>query len=117
MEMSLLAAVGIFLSTFVAPLVNFFLTIGLWLVGTVLNPLYETIADNAQSGAISQGFAKIVTSVLPNFANFDVKNPIINPGQVIENEQVYYMKTIAYGVVYTLVLIIGGILVFDRREV
>ncbi len=66
---------------------------------------------------LSQAFAKIITSVLPNFANFDVKNPIINPGSVIENESVYYMKTIAYGVVYALVLIIGGILVFDRREV
>lgn len=117
LEMSLLAAVGIFFSTFVAPLVNFFLTIGLWLVGTVLNPLYETVAGTAQSGVFAQSFAKIITSVLPNFANFDVKNPIINPGSVIENESIYYMKTIAYGVVYALVLIIGGILVFDRREV
>jgi ABC-type transport system involved in multi-copper enzyme maturation permease subunit len=116
-EMCLLAAVAIFFSTFVTPLVNFFLSIGMWLVGTVLNPLYDSIQSNQSASPIMQGVAKFVTSILPNFANYDVKNPIINPGQAIQNETTYYLGTAGYGLLYIAILIIAGILIFDRREV
>jgi ABC-type transport system involved in multi-copper enzyme maturation permease subunit len=116
-EMCLLAAVAIFFSTFVTPLVNFFLSIGMWLVGTVLNPLYESIQTNQGASPVMQGVAKFITSILPNFANYDVKNPIINPGQQIQNETAYYLGTAGYGVLYITILIIAGILIFDRREV
>jgi ABC-type transport system involved in multi-copper enzyme maturation permease subunit len=116
-EMCLLAAVAIFFSTFVTPLVNFFLSIGMWLVGTVLNPLYDSIQTNQGASPIMQGVAKFVTSILPNFANYDVKNPIINPGQQIQNETAYYLGTAGYGLMYITILIIAGILIFDRREV
>ncbi|MFZ4508729.1 MAG: ABC transporter permease [Fimbriimonas sp.] len=117
LEMMLLSAVGIFFSTFVAPLVNFFLTIGMWLVGTVLNPLYDTVANNSGSSSFASAIAKFVVQALPNFATFDVKNPIINPGSAIQNEQAYYVTTAGYGLVYSAILIIVGILIFDRREV
>lgn len=116
-EMCLLAAVAIFFSTFVTPLVNFFLSIGMWLVGTVLNPLYDSIQTNQGASPFMQGVAKFVTSILPNFANYDVKNPIINPGQAIQNETAYYLGTAGYGLLYITILIIAGILIFDRREV
>ncbi len=116
-EMCLLAAVAIFFSTFVTPLVNFFLSIGMWLVGTVLNPLYDSIQTNQGASPVMQGVAKFVTSILPNFANYDVKNPIINPGQQIQNETAYYLGTAGYGLMYITILIIAGILIFDRREV
>jgi len=115
-EMSLLAAVAIFFSTFTTPLVNFFISIGLWLVGTVLNPLYETISQN-NSNPIMQKVAQFATTLLPNFENFDTKNPIINPGSMIRNETVYYLQVTGYGLLYITILLIGGILIFDRREV
>jgi ABC-type transport system involved in multi-copper enzyme maturation permease subunit len=117
MEMSLLAAVALFFSTFTTPLVNFFLSIGLWGVGTVLNPLYGTIANNSSAPKPMQMIAKFIISVLPNFANYDVKNPIINPGQLIENQTFYFFSVVAYGVVYIAILLIAGMLIFDRREV
>lgn len=117
LEMMLLAAVGIFFSTFVAPLVNFFLTIGMWLVGTVLNPLYDTVANNSGATGFAAGFAKFIVTILPNFANFDTKNPIINPGSAIVNEQAYYLTVTGYGLIYSAILLIAGILIFDRREV
>lgn len=117
MEMSLLSAVGMCFSTFVAPLVNFFLTIGMWLVGTVLNPLYDTISKNSQTPALMKGVARIIVNILPNFANYDTKNPIINPGQVIENQQSYYLTVIVYGLLYIGSLLAVGIMIFDRREV
>jgi hypothetical protein len=83
----------------------------------VLNPLYESIATNSGANPVMQSVAKFITSVLPNFANYDVKNPIINPGQVIENPQMYMLYVIGYAIFYIVVLLIGGMLIFDRREV
>ncbi|MBN9500284.1 MAG: hypothetical protein BGO01_05320 [Armatimonadetes bacterium 55-13] len=116
-EVSLLAAVAIFFSTFVTPLVNFFLSAGVWGVGSLLNPLYDSFANNQGSAPIIRGMAKFVTSILPNFSNYDVKNPIINPGVTIQNETTYYLGTAGYGLLYITILIIAGILIFDRREV
>lgn len=117
MEMSLLAAVGMFFSTFIAPLVNFFLTIGMWLVGTVLNPLYDTLSKNQNTAAPMKAIATLITNVLPNFANYDTKNPIINPGQVIQNGTLYKWSTVGYTAMYVGILLLLSIVVFDRREV
>jgi len=116
-EMALLTAIAMFFSTFVAPLVNFFLSTGLWLVGTVLNPLYDSFANNPNSQPFMKYTAMFILKVLPNFANYDVKNPILHPGVVIQNETSYYLQTIGYGFLYIAVLLILGIVIFDRREV
>lgn len=117
LEMMLLTAVCIFFSTFTTPLVNFFLSIGIWGVGTVLSPLYASIASNSGSSPIMQSVAKFVTGVMPAFANYDVKNPIINPGQVIENEQKYYVYIVLYAILYSAGLLVAGMVIFDKREV
>lgn len=116
-EMSLLAAVALFFSTFTTPLVNFFLSIGVWGVGTVLSPLYGSIAGNSNVNQFMQTVAKVIISVMPNFANYDVKNPIINPGQQIMNPTYYFLQVVGYGLFYIALLLIGGMLIFDRREV
>ncbi|HEY3780575.1 MAG TPA: ABC transporter permease subunit [Fimbriimonadaceae bacterium] len=116
-EMCLLAAVALFFSTFTTPLVNFFLSIGVWGVGTVLNPLYGSIANNTTANHTMQSVAKFVIGFLPNFSNYDVKNPIINPGQQLENTTFYSFTVIGYGLIYIAGLLIGGMLIFDKREV
>jgi ABC-type transport system involved in multi-copper enzyme maturation permease subunit len=117
LEMSLLAAVAMFFSTFVTPLVNFFLSIGMWGVGTVLNPLYASIAEHSGATGIMQTVARLVTGIMPNFGSYDVANPIINPGQEIGNPAFYFLYVLGYGVVYIAILLIAGMLIFDRREV
>lgn len=116
-QMSLLAAVGIFFSTFVSPLVNFFLTGGVYLLGSLFNPFFDTLASNPNVNPMAKTAAMVVNTVLPNFATYNIQNPIINPGQVIQNEFMYYVNATVYGVFYVGVLLIGGILIFDRREV
>lgn len=117
LEMSLLAAVALFFSTFTTPLVNFFLSIGVWGVGTVLNPLYGSIASNSSGNHFMQSVAKFIIGIMPNFANYDVKNPIINPGQQLENTGFYTFTVVGYGILYIAILLIAGMLIFDRREV
>jgi ABC-type transport system involved in multi-copper enzyme maturation permease subunit len=116
-QMSLLAAVGMFFSTFVAPLVNFFLTVGIFLLGTFFNPLFETLEQNQNTVPFVKMSAKVINTFLPNFANYNIQNPIINPTQAIRNEGRYYLGLTVYGVVYIGILLILAILIFDRREV
>ncbi len=116
-QMSLLAAVAIFFSTFVSPLVNFFLSGGVYLLGSLFNPFFQTLQENQSTSPVAKGLATFVNMILPNFANYNVQNPIINPGQTIQNEKLYYLSAAGYGIFYIVVLLVLGILVFDRREV
>ncbi len=116
-QMSLLAALAIFFSTFASPLVNFFLSGGIYLLGTVFSPFFTSIQENPATPPVAKAFATIINSILPNFASYNIQNPIINPGQAIQNESVYYMQTIGYGLAYVVGLLIAGIVIFDRREV
>ena len=116
-QMSLLAAVGVFFSTFVTPVVNFFLTGGVYLVGMMFNPLFQTIATDKSVLPVGKGAATVIHTIVPNFANYNIQNPIINPGQQIRAEGVYYLELIVYALIYISILLLGGILVFDKREV
>lgn len=116
-QMSLLAAVAIFFSTFVTPLVNFFLSGGMYLMGSLFNPFFQTLNENPNTPTVAKLFAGFVNTILPNFANYNVQNPIINPTSQIQNEQTYYAGITIYGLFYIAILLVGGILIFDRREV
>jgi len=116
-QMSLLAALAIFFSTFVSPLVNFFLSGGIYLLGTVFNPFFTTMQENPNTPWIANKFATLVNIILPNFASYNIQNTLINSGPAIQNESLYYIQTIGYGVAYIIGLLIAGIVVFDRKEV
>ena len=116
-QMSLLAAVAIAFSTFVAPLVNFFLSGGTFLVGTLFSPFFKSLEENQGTPEITKLVSKMISFLLPNFAQYNVQNPIINPGQAIQNETQYYIGATGYGLFYIAIMLIVGILVFDRREV
>jgi ABC-type transport system involved in multi-copper enzyme maturation permease subunit len=116
-QMSLLAAVAIFFSTFVAPLVNFFLTAGMFLLGSLFNPFFQTMEENSGTTGFAKIAAKVVNTILPNFSNYNIQNPIINPQSQIQNEKAYYLSITFYGVCYIVALLVAGIWIFDRREV
>lgn len=116
-QMCLLAAVAIFFSTFVSPIVNFFLSGGTFLLGSLFNSLLEAVRTGENTGALTRIGAQILHSIIPNFQNFNVQNPLINPGQTIEAPGIYAIRVTAYAVVYITVLLIAGIIIFDRREV
>ncbi len=116
-QMSLLAAVAIFFSTFVSPLVNFFLSGGIYLLGSLFAPFLKTLEDNQQTPVATKNAAAFMNIVVPNFSMFNTQNPIINPNPVMTTESGYYIKAAVYGGIYIGILIIAGILIFDRREV
>ncbi len=116
-QMSLLAAVAICFSTFVSPLVNFFLSGGLYLVGSLFAPFFKTLSENPSTPTFAKATANAVNTILPNFSYYNVQNPIINPTSEIQNETQYYINVTGYGLFYIGILLIVGILIFDRREV
>ncbi len=116
-QMSLLAAVAIFFSTFVSPIVNFFLAGGIYLLGSLFAPFLKTLEENNRTPGITKTAAKVVNIILPNFAMFNTQNPIINPQSTIGSESGYYVQAAIYGAIYIGILLVAGILIFDRREV
>lgn len=67
--------------------------------------------------SLTKTFARIIHFVLPNFSSFNVQNPLINPGQVLVDEKLYFVTTIGYAFLYIGILIVTAVLIFDRREV
>jgi His/Glu/Gln/Arg/opine family amino acid ABC transporter permease subunit len=110
------AARSLGMNYFQAMLVQFAF-FGAYFVGSLLNTVYETFAGNPNTHPVVQGVAKVVTVLLPNFANYNIQNPIINPGHQIENEFMYSVWTGLYGAIYIGALMVIAIIVFDRREV
>jgi len=119
LQMVLLSAVAMFFSTFVSPIVNFFLSFGLYMVGNIGNPLLDSLssARGENVNQLAKGAVTLLHYILPNFANYNVQNPIINPESAIGNTQVYVVQVVLYAVIYTSILMTLAVLVFDRREV
>ncbi|MDW8107639.1 MAG: ABC transporter permease [Armatimonadota bacterium] len=115
-QSSLLAAVVLFFSTFVSPLVNYFLSGGVFLLGNLLSSFLETIQRNPEVTPFTRIPVQILTLILPNFSNFNVQNPIINPEQVITDPVAYTVQTLAYALVYMTMLLVLSMLIFNQRE-
>ncbi len=104
LQMTLLGAVAMFFSVFQPPVVSFFLTFGIWLLGT--------------SGLLNQGGPLgFLHFLIPNFGNYAIQNPFINHDVHVSQEPTYIVLTIFYALFYTLILLMAGTVIFDRREV
>ncbi|HLV79436.1 MAG TPA: ABC transporter permease subunit [Chthonomonadaceae bacterium] len=113
-QMMLLAALTIFFSTFATPVVNFFLSFGIFLVGN-LSSVTESLTTN--HNPIVHGVGTVIHYALPNFGNFNIQNSIIHPVTEIANENIFIRNNIIYALIYSAVLLTLAILIFDRREV
>jgi ABC-type transport system involved in multi-copper enzyme maturation permease subunit len=116
-QMSLLASVAMCLSTFVAPLVNFFLSGGIYLIGTLGYAFFDSFNKNPSSSPLAKGMSWVVSTILPNFSSYNVQNKLINPETIITNPIQYAISAVVYGVVYIMIMLIIGMLIFDRKEV
>lgn len=116
-QLTLLAAVAMFFSVFVSPFVNFFLTFAIYTLGSI-NILGDLASDPThKKNPVTVLFFKVLHTIIPNFDNFNIQNPIIHPDVQITNESVYILQTILYALVYTGILLTLAVLIFDRREV
>jgi len=89
----------------------------MYLLGSLFAPFLNTLDTNTHTPGVAKFAAKVVNVLLPNFAMFNTQNPIINPSSQITSESSYYMGAAVYGAIYIGILLVAGILIFDRREV
>lgn len=115
MQLLLLSSLAIFFSVFLSPLVNFFLTMSLFIVGNMSTFTQDLAKTN--HNPLVKGFFTVVHYLVPNFGNFQFQNPLINPDVQVKSEALFLGQNVIYALVYSAVLLILAILVFDRREV
>lgn len=118
---TLVNAIAMFFSVFLSPFVNFFLTFSIYLLGSI-SSITEALADPSSDPSHPKNpivvfIFKVIHAVIPNFANYNVQNPILDPHLTITNETYFVGSNIAIAVVYTLILLTLAALIFDRREV
>jgi len=118
---TLVNAVAMFFSVFLSPFVNFFLTFAVYLLGSA-SSVTEALADPSADPEHPKNpvvliVFKVIHAVIPNFANYNVQNPILDPRLRITNEPYFIGSNIGIAVVYTLLLLTVAAVIFERREV
>jgi len=114
-KMSLLAAVAMFFSTFVTPVVNFFLAGLVYVFGTLLNPFFESVTTQKNAGVVNL-VSKITHYAFPNFSNLDMKSGAAMESQLRGSEAVYMFNGVIYALIYCSILVALAVLIFDRKE-
>ena len=110
-ELLLVTAIALFLSTFSSPFLSAALTFGVWVIGHFNADLrnFEAVVDSPAAASLARG----LYYVLPNFAAFDIKTQVVHALPVPGS---YVVTTAIYGVVYIALLLTAAILIFSRRD-
>jgi ABC-type transport system involved in multi-copper enzyme maturation permease subunit len=110
-QLMVVTAIATFFSTFSTPILSAALTFGFYVAGYFSTDLrnFDQVVD---SKAV-QWIARALYYVLPNLAPFDVTAQVVHGLPVSAG---YMAATIGYGLVYIAMLLIGGALIFARRD-
>lgn len=114
-QLFILSSVALLFSVFTTPVVNFFLTSAVYIVGS-LSDVTMSMTQGENKHIIVKGFYWVIHYLTPNFANYFTQNPLIHPDAVVKNEAMYYANNIVYALVYSAALLIVAILVFEKRD-
>jgi hypothetical protein len=115
-ELVLLTAIATTLSLFLTPTVNFAVTALLFTVGSFQDVLAAW--TRRPEYVIARWVAQLFYYITPHFQDFNIMGSIVHPEVAIKSSPVLYaIQVCAYGVIYAMVLLLAGILVFDQKEV
>jgi hypothetical protein len=118
-QLVIVTAIATTLSLFLTPTVNFSVTAFIWIVGN-LQWLVAALSNPKGEGGlvVVPWIAKGVYYLLPHFHDFNIMGSIVHPEVPIKvNHWVYAATVSGYGVAYALLVLMAGVLVFDRKEV
>lgn len=114
-QLVILTSVALVFSVFTTPVVNFFLTSAVYIVGS-MSDITQAMSQGEDKNPIVKGFYWALHNLVPQFANFFTQNPLIHPQAAIRNNLIYHVENIVYAIVFASILMIVAILVFDRRD-
>jgi ABC-type transport system involved in multi-copper enzyme maturation permease subunit len=112
LEASIVAAIGVLLSTFCSPPLAWFISLFAFMIGAFKFQLSEFLAAKDHS-AIGKIVEAVGYQFLPNLECFNFKDSLVHD---IPVSGVYLVQTGLYGLVYTMAILTLASLVFARRE-
>lgn len=112
MELYLVIALALLFSSFSTPLLSMVFTGALWFIGH-FNPVMLLLAQYANSELVLT-LVTFLHYIFPDLSKFNIKNNIDNLDYVINLTQIAFI--IAYGVLYTTVVLMISIVSFEKRE-
>lgn len=116
LQFLVLSSVVLMFSTFLTPTVNFFMGLGVYIVG-VLGSVTQTIMTSPTASTPLKALYYAMHYVIPNFDNFNVTNTLLHPEKHIANMAVYTAQIGLYGLLYALLMATIAVIIFQRREV
>lgn len=111
----LLLGVAVFFSTFVTATVNFFMSGAVFMIGSFSSTMGSLAAGDKLSAPLKV-FYKVLHTVIPNFGYFNIQNPIIHPDIQMRSMPQYVSMVTVYALLYSCVLVLIGLYVFNKRE-
>ncbi len=114
-QASLLTCLSFFFSTFLSPVLNFFLSGGIYFLGSIMNPLITSLERDHTPKILKMLFT-VIQACMPNFSHYNIQNSIIHPEHQLVNPTLYWVSSVSYTIVYMSILLILGKIIFDRRE-
>ena len=119
-QLVIVTAIATTLSLFLTPTVNFSVTAFIWIVGN-LQWVVAALADRNDEGRqlfIIPWLARGFYYLLPHFHDFNIMGSIVHPEvEIAVNHNIYAATVSVYGVVYALMILLVGVLFFDKKEV
>ncbi|MCL5103365.1 MAG: ABC transporter permease [Armatimonadetes bacterium] len=114
LQFLVLSSIVLFLSVFLTPTVNFFMGLGVYLVG-VMAPITETLAN--AKGLFVKAFYTAVHYIVPNFDMFNKPNALLHPDAHITSMAAYTGQCVLYGLLYVFVMMTLAVILFEKKEV
>src|SRR6185436_20123338 len=110
-ELMLITAIAVFFSTFSTPILSAALTFGFFVAGHFSGDLrnFQEVVDSP----VAARLARTVYWVLPNLAQFDVKDQVVHGVPVPAG---YLAAATGYGVLYITMLLAVSMFIFSRRD-
>jgi ABC-type transport system involved in multi-copper enzyme maturation permease subunit len=112
----LLYAIVMFFSVFMTPTVNFFASASVYILGSGAG-VWKAMSSNEQTPMLVRKLYSVIYTVIPNFDYFNVQNKLIHPHVEVRSFPVYVAGVICYALVYSVVVMIVSVLLFEKKEV
>lgn len=115
LQFMVLSSVVLFFSVFFTPIVNFFMGMGVYVIG-LMGSLTDTLAKADGASVFIKGFYKVVHVIIPNFDKFNVTNTLLHP-EGIANLPKYVTGVALYSIIYVLIMMLAAVVIFEKKEV
>ena len=116
LQFMVLSSVVLLFSVFLTPTVNFFMGLGVYIVG-VMASLTETLATAERANVLLKGFYRVIHTLIPNFDKFNVTNTLLHPETHITSMGKYTGIVALYALLYALVMMLLAVIIFRKKEV